>query len=136
MAKRAKQHKKNARRYRPGRRTLKFEAHDAGIIFKGRTGQVKFVSCGIKEEHQPNGGPTFWLNFLRWLFESGAEADERRNTFIEEFMADMEDRQLRREAERRVDADPVFEGLDDEQREAQIQNAMDAIREESNEASA
>ena len=128
-----KSHKKKNHRYVPGRKTIKFEAHDAGVIFKGKTGQVKFFAPAKNEDNQPMGGPTFWINFLRWLFEVGEEANERREVFVQEFVADMEDRQIRREAERRVAAaDGEDEDLTDEEREALVLEAVDQIREESN----
>ena len=126
--------KKKTRRYVPGRKTIKFDAFDGGIIFKGKTGLVRFFAPAKNEDSHPMGGPSFWINFLRWLFEAGPDGDERREVFVQEFVADMEDRQIRREAERRVASSEEFamRDLNDEEREKLVKEAMDQIREESN----
>lgn len=133
MSNPSKSHKKKNRKYVPGRKTIKFGPFDAGMIFKGMTGQVKFFAPAKNEDSQPMGGPSFWVNFLRWLFEAGPDGDERRDTFVQEFVADMEDRQIRREAERRVAAAAgEDEALTAETREALVLEAIDQIREEAN----
>ncbi len=126
-----KRGKKSTRRYRPGRRTFKADARDAAVLFKGDTGQVRFIQP-TDLESQTMGGPAFWLNFIRWMFENTPDGAERREVFVQEFTTDIEERQLRREAERRVDREPDSGDLDDECREKLILEAIDQIREESN----